>query len=399
MVRVWIDGKAAALQAACAEAAKLLGSSRFPVIAGLGTDVAGARAAVALAERLGGAVDHMSSAALLRDIDVMRTSGTMVTTPSEARLRGDVLLLVGSGLLDAWPDLPRLLDSAASKHDLGRRTSESNHGQKQSKEAEDELSSTGHSDHGRRAPRRIIWLGPGRSAGHAIKGRVRIETVGAAHDLPALLAALRARVAGRPVGKMRLPANSLDALATTLKSARFGVALWSAGDLDALAIEMLCGLVGDLNGATRFSGLPLGPGDNARGVLETCGWMTGFPMRTGFGRGFPEHDPWRFDALRLIESGEADCVLWISAYRPAAPAWSRDVPAIVLTRHGTRFRAPPRVQFDVGCPGIDHGGVEHLAATGTLGFASARRASNASSVAEVLGAIASALPERGAWPC
>ena len=80
-------------------------------------------------------------------------------------------------------------------------------------------------------------------------------------------------------------------------------------------IEMLFGLIDDLNAHTRFTGLPLAPGDNAAGVMQACGWMTGFPMRTGFGRGYPEHDPWRFDATRLVESGEADCALWISAYR------------------------------------------------------------------------------------
>ena len=61
--------------------------------------------------------------------------------------------------------------------------------------------------------------------------------------------------------------------------------MWSAANLDVLAIEMLCGLVQDLNAQTRFTGLPLAAGDNALGVLQACGWMTGFPMRTGFGRG------------------------------------------------------------------------------------------------------------------
>ena len=64
-----------------------------------------------------------------------------------------------------------------------------------------------------------------------------------AEDLPVLLAALRARVAGRPVGKTRLAAKALDALAAALRGARFGVAVWSAAELDALTIEMLCGLV------------------------------------------------------------------------------------------------------------------------------------------------------------
>ena len=84
---------------------------------------------------------------------------------------------------------------------------------------------------------------------------------------------------------------------------------------------MLNGLVRDLNETTRFSTLPLAAPDNGAGVLAACGWMTGFPMRTGFGAGAPIHDPWRFDAERLVASGETDCVLWISAFGAASPAW------------------------------------------------------------------------------
>ena len=72
MGHAWIDGRPVALQAAIAEAARLLGASRVPVVAGLGTDIAGARAAIALAARLGAAIDHMHSHAVLGDVDVMR---------------------------------------------------------------------------------------------------------------------------------------------------------------------------------------------------------------------------------------------------------------------------------------------------------------------------------------
>jgi hypothetical protein len=41
MAEAWIRGKSAALDVAIAEAASLLAASRLPVIAGLGTDVAG----------------------------------------------------------------------------------------------------------------------------------------------------------------------------------------------------------------------------------------------------------------------------------------------------------------------------------------------------------------------
>jgi formylmethanofuran dehydrogenase subunit B len=67
-----IDGRAASLDAAVAEAARLLAASRLPVIAGLGSDVGCARAAVTLAERLGGVIDHMHSDALLRDVHISR---------------------------------------------------------------------------------------------------------------------------------------------------------------------------------------------------------------------------------------------------------------------------------------------------------------------------------------
>ena len=57
MAEARIDGRAARIEAAVAEAARLLTLSRLSVIAGLGTDIAGARAAIALAEKLGGVIE------------------------------------------------------------------------------------------------------------------------------------------------------------------------------------------------------------------------------------------------------------------------------------------------------------------------------------------------------
>jgi formylmethanofuran dehydrogenase subunit B len=154
-----------------------------------------------------------------------------------------------------------------------------------------------------------------------------------------------------------------------------------------------------LNRTTRSSGLPLAPADNAAGVLEACGWLTGFPMRTGFGRGFPEHDPWRFEAKRLVESGETDCVLWVCGYRPAFPDWDADLPSIVLTAANAGFRRPPRVCIAVGRPGLDHDATEHFAATGTLVRTPAKRDSGAVSVAGALEMIKTALSSDKAQPC
>ena len=368
MGAAWIDGNPVALEVAAGAAARLLGASRLPVIAGLGTDIAGARAAIALARRLGGVIDHMHADALLRDLDIMRAAGMMVTTPTEARVRGDVLLLVGEGLSSTWPQLAERLLTAP-------------------------VAFAGESK------RRIWWICPKRGEAKRVDD-AEIQTIGRdPPDLPMLLAALRARIAERPFNASAVPARTLDRLAADLRTARFGVAVWSAAHLDRLTIEMLCGLVEDLNAGTRFTGLPLVPADNAVGVMTACGWTTGYPMRIGFGRGHAEHDPWRLDAARLVESGEADCALWISAYRDAVPAWSRAVPTIALAGAAARMSRKARIHIAVGRPGIDHDAVEHLAATGTLASTAAATPSNALSVAQAIARIEAALANGGARPC
>jgi formylmethanofuran dehydrogenase subunit B len=358
----WIDGKEVTPEAAAREAARVLAVARLPVFAGLGTDIAGARAVLALGRRLGAAVDHMNADALLRDLDVMREAGLMVTTPNEARLRADLLLFVGQGPAVHLDLSARLLDAPP-----GRRT---------------------------------VWICPPRKSALLDDHKSAIRAIGGGPaELPGLLALLRARVLGRAVTAASRTIKAIDVIAADLKAARFGVAVWSAEDLDALTIEMLCALVDDLNAGTRFTGLPLACADNARGVLAACGWTAGLPMRTGFGRGCPQHDPWRFDATRLVDSGEGDAALWISAYRAAGPSWKRDVPMVALTARDAAFRSPPRVLIEVGRPGIDHDAVEFRSESGTLMPIAAGRPSEQVPVARVIAEIDSALGAAGGPPC
>jgi len=359
MAEASIGGLDAPLDRAVAAAAKILGASRCPVIAGLGSDIAGAEAAMALARRLGGAFDHMEGAAALRDLEVMREAGWIVVSPAEARALADLVLLVGPGA--TGPFIERLrLDAPPGLAPAHKR--------------------------------RVIRLCPGRESAPPHLSEAAVETIGtAAEDLPVMLGMLRARIAGRPLGPLKRQTRLLSGCAEALRAARCGVAVWSAAQLDALTIEMLCGLIDELNAKTRFAGLPLPPDDNAAGVIQSAGWLTGFPIRTGFGRGKPEHDPWRFDAARMVESGEADAALWISACSPQAPAWRRRMPLVVLVAEGARFAAPPDVAFTVGRPGVDHDAVVFDAHRGALAAKPASAPRSAPSVAEILERIANAL--------
>jgi formylmethanofuran dehydrogenase subunit B len=373
MTQSSINGRAVPLEAAIAEAARLIAKSRHTVIAGLGADVAGARAAIRLADRIGGSIDHMHSLALLHNLAVMRAHGVMLTTPGEARFRSDVVLLVGdglnqAGLLEIWPDLqanPHIPTSAPSRRII-----------------------------------QMVDAATSRQRSTVPFSNEKSDTRVNGGPLPlGLIGALRARLNGSPTSLSAAENRKVDAVAATLLSAAFGVAVWSAASLDVLTIEMLCGLVKDLNANTRFTGLPLTPGDNADGVLQTCAWMTGLPIRTGFARRYPEHDPWTFDSERLVESGEADCALWISAYRAATPRWRKPFPVVALTNAGAEFTQTPAVHIAVGRPGVDHAGIDYCARMATFAARSASHDGGPPSVADVIGRLIAALEGATAASC
>lgn len=350
-----INGKSASLAAAAERAAEILSQARNPVVAGLGTDVAGARAAILLAEKLRCAYDHMKSGELFAGLDVMRQAGLMFTTPSQARLRADVLLFIGKDLSKDWPSMMACLSPAEIPPlDLVP------------------------------GPRKLLWIAPPR--GSAKTEGFAVQTFETS-DVHAALAGLRARATGKPVHGPKGILKKLDEFAGILKAAQFGVVVWGGGDLDSLSVEMLQGLIRDLNKTTRFSGLSIEASDNAAGVAQTSGWMTGFPVRTSFARGFPEHDTWRFDTQRMVESGEADAALWISAYGGRTPPWKKTLPLIALASSETVFVKEPQVFVEVGRPGIDHDAAEFAQETGSLVARAAALPSDKPPVVAIIGEI------------
>lgn len=346
---------------AVAEAAELLARSSLPVIAGHIADAASASAAFRLANAAGGVVDHAAAEAVLRDHAVLADIGSMLVSPGEARQRGDIFLLVGDGPAKAWPDLPGFL-LAESPPGISERIP------KRSVlalcQAEPDAWSTADEVLWRRSERRAI---------------------------PGILAALRARIAGHPVATT-VDRKELDGMVDTLKAARFGVAVWSAGELDAMALETLTGLVKDLNAETRWSSLSVAEDGGAVAATLVAGWTTGFPLRTGFGQGYPEHDPWRFEARRLVESGEADAIVWIAVRGEPAPDWLAGIPTVELSSRPGGSQASPAVGISVGVAGVDHDAVLYDRRAGTLVRLAGDSSSGLPGVAVVLDRIAALLP-------
>ncbi len=184
-------------------------------------------------------------------------------------------------------------------------------------------------------------------------------------------------------------------LAERLRAARYGVITWAAADLDfphaELAVQAICELVKDLNRETRVTVLPLGGSDGDLTADSVQLWQTGFGSRTSYSRGYPEYDPYHLSAARLLESGEADVLVWVSSFDEARTPPTTAVPTVVLGRSGMAFAQQPSVFIPVGTPGLDHAG--HLFRTDRVVALPLRRLRESAlpSVAQAVAAIEGAL--------
>ncbi|MGH6925024.1 MAG: hypothetical protein ACRED5_14925 [Propylenella sp.] len=343
-------------------ATRLLAVSRAPVIAGLGADAAGVVAAYRLAEKLGAPIDHGAADSALRHQAVLQDFGLMLVSPGEARNRADTFLIVGDRPAEARPDLIQSL--------ITDRPGDGSAGT---------------------AARRIVAIAS--HAPSAAQGVATVELLEAPPpNLPGVLGALRARAGGRPLAS-GYGAETIDSCVATLRAASFGVAIWSPEELDSLAIEMLAGLIQDLNASTRWSGLSVSADPTITGAAMAFGWMSGQPLRSSFGRGRAENDPWRCEARRMVESGEADALVWISAFGEPPPHWADAVPTVVVADASVHANGAAAV-LRVGRPGVDHAGVLYDHRTGTLAEFLPNGPSGAQSVAEALTRIVDGLDAR-----
>ena len=86
-------------------AAKLLANARFPIFGGLYTDIKGATAALSLAQKLGGVIDHAASEGISRAARVMRETGATPASFGEVRNRADTVVIIGDLARERDPEL------------------------------------------------------------------------------------------------------------------------------------------------------------------------------------------------------------------------------------------------------------------------------------------------------
>jgi len=333
-----IAGKPVNLKQAIAKAAEILRSANQPLIAGLGTDVYGMRAVMNLAETSNATLDHMNSNGFMRNIQVVQNSGWMITTLTEVKNRADLLVVVGTDIVSMFP-----------------RFFEREVWNKETMYEQD----TGQ--------REVVYLG-GRNinidAGIAPDDR-KPEVLPCDLDrLPDITAALRAIVSGKKLHAKEVAGIAvigLEKLAQRMLAAKYSIVVWAAAALNfphaELTVQNIAELIKTLNKTTRASGLPLGGIEGDMNANQVCTWISGYPMRTSYARSYPEHDPYHFSTDRLLESGEADALFWISCFNPDRTPPAAKIPTVVFGHAHMKLDKEPEVFIPVGTPGADHKGV------------------------------------------
>lgn len=331
-----VNGKDCDLATAVAAATRLLKGAKLPLYGGLGTDVEGVRAVMALADKSGGVVDHALSEGQYRNFRVLQTAGWFMSTLTEARNRADLIVVVGSDLHKLHPRFfERVVNVEASLI------------------AE--------------APpkRTVIFLGQGLDTS-GVKGSRIGEVVNVPCPLDRVgevIGALKAEMKGSPLHLDEVAGvkmSEIKGLAERIRKASYGVFVWAPPSLAFPHAELTVGLVSEfvkeLNVTGRHACLSLGGNEGAVTAGAVCSWQSGYPLRVSFASGAPDYDHLRYAIPKMLAAGQGDVLVWVSSFTPDLTPPDTNIPTIVLGTPGVKMNGTPAVYIPVGTPGADHAG-------------------------------------------
>jgi formylmethanofuran dehydrogenase subunit B len=321
-----VDGKPASLDEAVTAAANVLAAARQPLFGGLATDIAGARALYALANRCHAILDHANSDGLLPGLRTLQDRGLLQTTLAEIRNRCDLMVVIGTHPAHDYPEFYRRCGAGDAVSPL----------------------------------REIVFLGLAVDPSATLPPAVATRSVPWSGDAYTTLATLNTLCLRRPVAA----SEALRELAARMLAAKYVTLVWEPvrlpGSQPALLVESINQLAKTINRTTRAGGLALAGNDGGLAVNQTLGWLSGLPLRTGVHPSGLQHEPHRYAAERLLADGAVDALLWVSSFGPdrAPPAAGAraPVPAIVLAHPAHPARASARVFIPVATPGIGASG-------------------------------------------
>jgi formylmethanofuran dehydrogenase subunit B len=343
-----IDGQPASFTDALDHAASLLEQSDYPLIYGLSRSAtAGQRAAVALAERLGAAIDTTASLCHGPSIMALQEVGEVTCTLGEIRNRADLILFWGCNPAVSHP----------------------RHAQRYSVFPRGRFLPAGRTD------RTIVMVGDARQVHDW-----RLDPAGAKPDcvIPIApgkdfeaLSMLRMMLRGRAVPEA--PAE-MRVLLERMRGCRYGVVFFGLGITETsmwdgqphsptghINVAALLQLVRELNDFTRFTARRMRMQGDVSGADNVLCWQTGYPFAVDLSRGYPRYNPGEYSANELLAEGNTDLCLLVGAetvpyFSAAAKRVLQSIPTVVLDYPGVSLDFVPTVRFTSSVYGLNSSG-------------------------------------------
>lgn len=323
-----VDGAPASTEDAIATAASWLASARLPLYGGLATDVAGMRALYRLANATGAVLDHARGDGLMNALQTLQSRGLLFSTLAEVRNRADLVVCVGTRVVDRFPDFFKRIRPIEGTPE-----------------------------------RRVVFLAAGEPlpSMRGLEGAAAswMSPPGDVFDAASTLAAL---VDERRLAEtVAAPDSALAALAADMRAAQYCVVVWEPGALPAhgaLIGEAVLRIVTRLNQRQRGGAFVLGGADGGQTANAVMTWLSGLPLRSRVGPQGVDHDPVRFAAARLLADGAVDALLWVASLGADLPPPQTTLPQVVLGHPalGEAVCGPGRIFIPVATPGVNAAG-------------------------------------------
>jgi formylmethanofuran dehydrogenase subunit B len=338
-----VDGRPVPMAVAIETAADILARADLPLIFGLGNSTSESqRAAILLAEEIGGVVDSHTSLTHGPSKIGAQLVGKITCTLGEVKNRADLVIYWGT---DPVVTHPRHFTKYAFTP-VGKFVPKGRYGRTMVVVDVRETMSA-------RAADCFLQIRPGTDF--------------------ELLTVLRAIVADQPVQSALLASTGVTLAEATglvqrMKRARFGVFFFGTGLAQTRGTHMnvaaIHSLTIDLNRFTKFVGIPMRNYGNEAGADNVMSWLTGYPFGVDFSRGYPRSNPGEFTAVDMLVRREADAALIV-----AADPWStmpqaaidhlERIPHVVIGRGAPRLHSKARVHFTTAWPGISAPGTAY----------------------------------------
>lgn len=346
-----INGRPADVAAAVAHAAKIFQQADYPLIYGLSRSATpGQRAAIALAERLGGAIDTTASLCHGPSIMALQEVGEVACTLGEIRNRADLVIFWGCNPAVSHP----------------------RHAERYSVFPKGKYVPAGRSD------RTVVMVG---ESDRVDQWRLNLDGAKPDFVVPMqrkgdfeAIASLRMMLRGVEVPNA---SPELRRLFNCMRESQYGVvffglgitetSMWDGAEHEPIGhinVAALLKLVAELNDVTRFTARRMRLQGDVSGADNVMCWHTGYPFGVDMSRGFPRYNPGEYTANELLSQRNTDACLFVGAetvrfFSESARQHLESIPTIVLDYPGAELAFTPTVRFTTGVYGVHEQGVSY----------------------------------------